>query len=270
MDEKNFKFVEPLALWDGDLSQYAQHFMTGMNQHGPFIATKVQARNDLGDCIISTWPPHLVCRVHSFRTVATADNERAQAIADREEQERMAYLQQRATAFENEREAARRGITIRELVEEQGRVYDEEFDEPRIVAKVPGLNAYLELVGCLDQVDYDSIEWTGEHGVLETLDKMACWAPNIWNSKERRPRATDVCDRQPQVGWQRSYHPEERPMMTRKRGLGHTFIDPSRRPELLYSKAPQGSAEYGMIRELKAATADAAAKGLKPENYGKK
>ena len=29
MEEKNFKFVEPLALWDGGLNQYSQHFMTG-------------------------------------------------------------------------------------------------------------------------------------------------------------------------------------------------------------------------------------------------
>ncbi len=268
MEEKNFKFVEPLAIWDGNLNQYSQHFMTGMQFHGPFIATKVQARNDLGDCIIATKPPHLVCRVHDFRTCYAADaGERTIQIAENQERLRREYLYQRAAAFDNEREASRQGIAVRQLIEGQGRVYDEELDEPRIVCKVPGLNVYLELVGCLDAVDIDDIDWGA---VLDTLDKMACWAPNLWQKKDRRPRATQVLDEQPQVGWQRSYHEEERPMMTRKRGLGHTFIDPSRRPELLYVKAPQGSEEYGMIKELKRAQAAAAAAGVKPENYGKK
>ena len=205
MEEKNFKFVEPLALWDGGLNQYSQHFMTGMQFHGPFIATKVQARNDLGDCVISTWPPHLVCKVHDFRTwYQNGANDRTIEIAQNQERLRREYLQQRADAFDREKEAARQGITVRQLVEQQGRVYDEELDEPRIVCKVPGLNAYLELVGCMDAVDMDEIEWTGEHGVLDTLDKMACWAPNLWQKKDRRPRATDVTDLQPQVGWQRA------------------------------------------------------------------
>lgn len=271
MEEKNFKFVEPLALWDGGLNQYSQHFMTGMQFHGPFIATKVQARNDLGDCVISTWPPHLVCKVHDFRTwYQDGANDRTIEIAQNQERLRREYLQQRADAFDREKEAARQGITVRQLVEKQGRVYDEELDEPRIVCKVPGLNAYLELVGCLDAVDMDEIEWTGEHGVLDTLDKMACWAPNLWQKKDRRPRATDVTDLQPQVGWQRSYREEERPMMTRKRGLGHTLVDPSRRPEMLYVKTPQGSDEYEMIKELKRAQAENASQGIAPENYGKK
>jgi len=273
--ERRENQVAPLEIWDGGLSQYSQHFMTGMQFHGPFIVTKIQARNDLGDCIISTRAPHLVCKVHSFRTNLgrAKDNDRNWAIAEREETARLAWLEQRNQAFENEREAQRQGITIQELIEGQGRVYDEEFDQPRVIVKVPGLNAYLELLGCLDalgQNEWDDIEWTGEHGVLETLDSMAEWAQNIWNSKERRERATCMINMQPVEEWQEEYDPELRPWMPKKRGLGHTTIDPSRRPELLYSKAPQGSADYGMIKELKRAQADNASQGIAPENYGKK
>lgn len=273
--ERRENQVAPLEIWDGGLSQYSQHFMTGMQFHGPFIVTKIQARNDLGDCIISTHAPHLVCKVHSFRTNLgrAHDNERSWAIAEREETARLAWLEQRNQAFENEREAQRQGITIQELIEGQGRVYDEEFDQPRVIVKVPGLNAYLELLGCLDalgQNEWDDIEWTGEHGVLETLDSMAEWAQNIWNSKERRERATRMINMQPMDEWQEEYDPELRPWMPKKRGLGHTTIDPSRRPELLYSKAPQGSADYGMIKELKRAQAENASQGIAPENYGKK
>jgi hypothetical protein len=273
--ERRENQVAPLEIWDGGLSQYSQHFMTGMQFHGPFIVTKIQARNDLGDCIISTRAPHLVCKVHSFRTNLgrAKDNDRNWAIAEREETARLAWLEQRNQAFENEREAQRQGITIQELIEGQGRVYDEEFDQPRVIVKVPGLNAYLELLGCLDalgQNEWDDIEWTGEHGVLETLDSMAEWAQNIWNSKERRERATRMINMQPVEEWQEEYDPELRPWMPKKRGLGHTTIDPSRRPELLYSKAPQGSADYGMIKELKRAQADNASQGIAPENYGKK
>lgn len=273
--ERRENQVAPLEIWDGGLSQYSQHFMTGMQFHGPFIVTKIQARNDLGDCIISTRAPHLVCKVHSFRTNLgrAKDNDRNWAIAEREETARLAWLEQRNQAFENEREAQRQGITIQELIEGQGRVYDEEFDQPRVIVKVPGLNAYLELLGCLDalgQNEWDDIEWTGEHGVLETLDSMAEWAQNIWNSKERRERATRMINMQPVDEWQEEYDPELRPWMPKKRGLGHTTIDPSRRPELLYSKAPQGSADYGMIKELKRAQADNASQGIAPENYGKK
>lgn len=273
MSEIRENQVRPLPIWDGELSQYSQHFMTGMQFHGPFIVTAPQARNDLGQCIISTRSPHLVCKIHAFKTnMGEGGNEKARAQEKREEMARMAWLQQRADAFDNEREALRQGITIRDYIEQKGRVYDEEFDQPRIVVKVPGLSAYLELLGCLDSLnegEIDAIDWTGEHGILATLDSMAQWAQNIWDRKDRRCRASSTLDMQPLPEWQAdAYDPELRPWMPKKRGLGHTYIDPSRRPELLHSKAPQGSADYGMIRDLKRATADNAASGIAPENYG--
>lgn len=266
--------VQPLTIWDGELSQFSQHVMTNMQFHGPFIVTKFQQRNDLGECIISTRPPHLMCKIHGFKTavaIAHPDNMKLVAQAQREEDARREYLHQRFTAYENRREADRQGITIRELMEQQGRVYDEELDEPRIIAKVPGLNVYLEFLGCLDHIPADEdLDWVGEHGVLTTLDHMAVWGPNIFDRKDREARATQETDPQPLKSWMQAYDPDLRPVMPRKRGLGHTYIDPSRRPELLHSKAPQGSADYGMIRAMKQAAADNAARGIAPEDYGKK
>ena len=81
-------------------------------------------------CIISTRSPHLVCKIHAFKTnMGEGGNEKARAQEKREEMARMAWLQQRADAFDNEREALRQGITIRDYIEQKGRVYDEEFDQ---------------------------------------------------------------------------------------------------------------------------------------------
>ena len=141
--------------------------MSGMQFHAPFIVTKYQQRSDLGDCIISTRPPYITCKIHGFKTAAAAgrtDNPKLVAMAEREEQARVEYLQQRQQAFRNRIEADRQDITIRQLIEQQGRVYDEELDEPRIVCKVPGLNVYLELVGCLQPLPDEDPEWLGDNG----------------------------------------------------------------------------------------------------------
>ena len=219
--------VQPTPIWDGEISQYNQHFMSGMQFHAPFIVTKFQQRSDLGDCIISTRPPYLVCKIHGFKTavaVNRTDNPKLVAMAEREEQSRLEYLQQRQIAFRNRIEADRQGITIRQLIEQQGRVYDEELDEPRIVCKVPGLNVYLELVGCLAPVPADE-------------------------RPDTRPRR----DRGRYGGARR----DEPPRPGRRR-LGQDRGRP-----------PQGSADLGMIRTIKQATADNAARGIAPEDYGK-
>ncbi len=251
-------------------------FSPAMQYNVPFVYTAFQQRSDLGGCIISTFAPHLVCKLRSFRTHVTevegrdAMNAKNRDIADNQERLRIEYLEQRRIAFENGIEASRQGITVKELIEQQGRVYDEEFDEPRMVVKVPGLNVYLELFGCLDILD-DEIDWNGEHGVYDTLEKMALWAQNIWDRKDRRPRATDKQDPQPLPEWNEDYNPMLYPTMYRKRGIGLTFIDPSRRPELLHSHAPaEDKDKHGMVRQLKQATADLAAQGIAPEDYGKR
>ena len=273
MEENNR--LQALPIWDGDLSQYQQAFLTGMKFHAPFVVTQHQQRSDLGQCIISTRAPYLVCKIHSFKTHFEAKpgkdgyNEKFRDITNREQSRRHEWLEQRAQAFQNALDAARQGITVRELIEQQNHVYDEEFDEPRIIVKVPGLNAYLELLGCLDNIDYDDIDWVGEHAVLQTLDEMALWAQNIWDRQDRRPRASFILDPQPLPEWEENYDPEIRPFMPRKRGLGHTFIDPSRRPELQHSLAPASDREkHGMVKLIKSSAASLAADGIAPENSG--
>lgn len=265
-----------LPVWDGNLSQDSMAFCTGMQEHGPFIATTVQARNDLGQCIISTAAPHIVCKIHAFKTNFEEKpgkdgyNKKFREITEREDNNRLEYLEQRALAFENIKEAHRLGITVREYIEQQGRVYDEEFDEPRIVVKVPGLNAYLELLGCLDDIAPDELDWYGKRGIFATLNFMALWAQNVWDRHDRRSRGSQFSDEQPVLEWQEDYDPTARPLMTRKQGLGHTFIDPSRRPELLHSKAPIfDKNEHEIAKLLKSTTASLAADGIAPENYGK-
>ena len=267
------KQLQSLPIWDGNLSQYAMAFTTGMQFHAPFIVTQHQQRSDLGQCIISTRAPHFVCKVHSFKTHFEAKpgkegyNQKFYDLTQREEERRRDWLEQRAQAFQNEEDAARLGLSIRQYIEEQNRVYDEEFDEPRIIVKVPGLNAYLELLGCLDAVD--DVDWVGEYGVLQTLDRMALWAQNIWDRQDRRPRASTIMEPQPLPEWEEDYDPELRPMMPKKRGIGHTYIDPSRRPELQHSLAPSFDRDkHGMVKLIKATTADLAAQGIAPENYG--
>jgi len=270
------KQLQALPIWDGELSQFSQAFLTGMQFHAPFIVTHYQQRSDLGQCIISTRAPHFVCKIHSFKTNFEAKpgkdgyNEKYRDLTLREQKCRHEWLEQRAQAFQNAQDADRQGISVRQLIEGQNHVYDEEFDEPRIIVKVPGLNAYLELLGCLDRIDADDIDWVGEYGVLQTLDHMALWAQNIWDRQDRRPRASSILDPQPLPEWEENYDPELRPFMPKKRGIGQTFIDPSRRPELQHSLAPVFDREkHGMVKQLKAYTANLASDGIAPENYGK-
>lgn len=272
---ESIKRLPRLPLWEHPTAHVA--FNTGMEQNAPFIVTQHQQRSDLGMCVISTTSPHYVAKIHGFKTCADhhlnkQPNERMVQRAEQENIARMDYLHERAQAWHNQMVAEQQHISVRQLIEEQGRVYDEELDEARIVAKVPGLNVYLELIGCLDDIDLETISWDkyDRTSPLYVLQQMALWGQNIFDSKDRRQRASQLTDGyQPLEAWQEQYNPEIRPWMPRKRGLGHTFIDPSRRPELLYTHVPQGDREgHEVAKLLKAATADLAANGIAPENYG--
>ena len=122
-------------------------------------------------------------------------------------------------------------------------VYDEEYDEPRPVAKVPGLNAYLELRGCMDDLKGKEVDWSS---VLHQLDLMAEWAQNIWIHRDRKYRASRLEDLQPLDEWEEEYDPSVSPMLYPKRGIGLTEVDYSRRPELLHVKT---SRETGITKE---------------------
>lgn len=268
--------VQPLPLWE-PFSRVQSPFLTGMQYHAPFIATKFQQRSDLGDCIVSTFPPHYVARIHAFRTNwderpgKDAQNAKQKQVADKQYALMQEWLQQRKQAMENASKSWVRNESVREYIEGQNRVYDEEFDEARFIAKVPGYNIYLELVGCMDDINPAMIDWEGEHGALDTLIRMTLWAANAWDNQHRMGMRSNFNDEQPIPVWQEDFNPELRPWLPKKIGLGHSFIDPSRREELQYSKAPASvsKAQKEMDRFLKEEVANQARRGIAPENYGK-
>ncbi len=253
-------------------------FATGMQSHAPFIVTNHLQRSDLGTCIISTTPPHFVAKVRSFRTFPEyregkpAFNAKAEATAQKHQADRDGYFYMRGQAEFLSEMAAERGCTIKELMENPPadygdilpRTYDDEFDEPRVIAKVPGLNVYLELFGCLDDIDPAAVPWHGPDGAFATLKRMSLWAQNIWPLGDRRARATRASDAQPLPEWRQDYDPAERPVMPRKCGIGvWPYIDQSRRPELLFSKAPKhASPDVEAVLRIKAERAAQAAKGI--------
>lgn len=246
------------------MPECAPAFSVGMMYDSTFIVTRFQQRSDLGDCIICTRAPHYVAKIREFKTTpqerkSAAATDRQRDIAAKCEGERHEWMRTRLQAERNGKDATRRGCTVKELIEQHG-TYDDEFDEPRLIAKVPGLNVYLELFGCLDYVD--AIDWDGEFGACATLKKMSTWAQNNWDRRERRALASKADAPQMLNSWQEDYNEELRPFMPQKRGIGiWPNVDASRRPELLYSKAPQfADRDLESIYLLKRATAEAAAK----------
>lgn len=218
--------VKPLSLWRPNCKT---KFNTNMQENSPFIVTRDMSRTDLGTSVISTTYPRFVARFYQFRT--QTNNER---LSLKYEQERQDYILQRLQAIENGCEAEKRGMSVRTYVEViLGRVYDEEFDEPRPVAKIPGLNAYLELRGCMDELDSNSREAEPEYA-LKVLEEMSAWAQNIWTRKDRIKAASVATEQQPLPSWEEDFNPALFPVIYPKHGIGFDFIDPSRRPESSY------------------------------------
>lgn len=270
----NNKRMAALPAWEDDRA--AMSLNTNMRTHAPFVMTQYQSRSDLGYCIISTWAPHVVCKVHTFQTHPAREVE-ASGYTDpkydklkKNEQERFAWLQQRRLAFRNGEEALRRGMTVRGLMESRGHVYDEELDEPRVVCKVPGLNVYLELYGLLDNVQGDDIDWESQHGIYKTLEYMSLWAVNSFEERDRQRFRSHNDDYQPLPEWHDAYNRDFRPWMSKKIGIGLTYIDPSRRADYMHTHISNPrNGEVGMIRELKRENVRLAEQGEHPEEYGK-
>lgn len=236
--------VKALPVW---LPTAFPKFNDNMQINSPFIVTREMSRSDLGLCIISTKYPRVVAHYISFATQrrsTRAEQNGDMSRAGKEEENRRRYLETRQLAIENGKEAAKRGISVREYVEEiLGKVYDEELDEPRPVAKVPGLNAYLELRGCMDDLKGKEVDWAS---VLRQLDMMAEWAQNIWIRRDRKFRASQLGDLQPLDEWEEEYNPALSPVIYPKRGIGQTDVDYSRRPELQHINT---SRDTGITKE---------------------
>ena len=213
-------------------------FLTNMRQHAPFIVTTYQGRSDLEYCIIATSSPMIVCKIHVFFTSRAEKyddddrNARKRAANEREEKKRMDYLSSRYMACKTLESSIVEGMTVREYIESQGMTYDEEFDEARPVVKADGLNIYLELYGCLENIPLSQIDMSQ---VLLTMRKMAAWGPCIFDRRERSKCATNINEHQLRENWYEDYNPMSYPPIYPKCGIGHTYIDPSRRPELLHT-----------------------------------
>lgn len=207
-------------------------FMTGMQYHAPFIRACANNPNDLDGSIICTFPPHYVFKLHVFKTCAIrrCGNDKELQKAIEAEQERLSYMASRVGAHNYGWEAAVRKKSVRKFVQEDcERTYDQELDEPRLVGKVPGLNVYLELVGCLDRITMDEVDWYGEHGAIATMKRACAYALTCWNSTERRKMASKEDDPQLMIDWKEDYNPEVKAPYMPHNGLGYTNFDPARR-----------------------------------------
>lgn len=219
-----------------------QRLNTGMCFNSPFIITREMKRCDLGECIIGTFPPHFVAKIHRFAT--QRKNERLQR---EEEMERVAWLQERVKAHALAIEARSAGYeSIKKYVTEvQGKNFDEEFDEDRLVVKVPGLNVYLEMYGCLEKMERASLSLTDASICLQ---KMAAFYRVNMGHLAVHDFGSDKFDPQPNEDWQEQYDASEFFEFDKFSGIGFSQVDLSRRPdrELIFKRCKE---KYGKTYE---------------------
>lgn len=210
-----------------------------MAENSEFIVTNDQAgaHSDLGECIIGTRPPYFVSKIHAFRT-----QDKREAVRIQQETERMTWFRELDRREQLAREAQRAGISVRDLVERDGGTYDEEKDEFRLVAKVPGLNVYLELLGCMESEDSGMERWwVNENGeqqfdraidaeAMRQLNRAAVFYRISIIKSRQRSHASMLGDWQPREDWQEQYDPDEFFKRPEKKGIGFDHVDPSRRP----------------------------------------
>ena len=212
----------------------------GMADNAEFIITNDQCgvHSDLGNCIIGTRPPFFVAKIHAFRTQEKRDKVRIQ-----QEKERIEWLQDLVRREQLAQEARKEGISVRDLMERHGDTYDEELDEFRLVAKVPGLNVYLELYGCMGQED-SCMEnrWQDDCGLQQPFDRAidaaamqqlnrAAYFYRVTTTKNRqRDLATMTDDWQPRDDWHEEYDYNEFFQRPERKGIGFDYIDSMRRP----------------------------------------
>lgn len=235
-----------------------------MGEHQEFITTSLDymQRSDLAQCIIGTQPPYLVARIRKFRTA-----EQRPQLAERNDKERTEWLLQRVKAEEFAREAAAKGISVQELC---GDHYDEEMDEPRLVAKVPGLNVYLELFGTMGPEDTEGEQFwqqqaTDSQGnairqpydrmidaaAAAQLNRMAYHLRATMTRDEQRKCATHLQDWQPRDDWQEEYQYDEYFQRPDTCGIGFDHIDESRRPAQFprHQLSEQEKQEYQRLKQ---------------------
>lgn len=202
-----------------------QRLNTGMLFNSPFLITTLMKRCDLGECIISTSAPHFVAKIHKFAT-----QRRNERLRNENEQERIAWLKERVAAHSLSIEARAEGFESvkKYLMEEKGKAFDEEFDEDRLVVKVPGLNIYLEMYGCLDKMDRISLSLNDASKCLQEMAQFYRVNGNI----SMHEFGSDKLDPQPNEDWQEDYDSTEFFPYNKFLGIGYSQVDPSRRPDV--------------------------------------
>lgn len=249
-NKRNDNRQRNLPVWSGGMM--APDWRTNLCDRSPFIVTGPTERNELGDCVIMTRWPFIVCKIHRFETNATQRNgdERTKAfVARRTDEKRCNWLIDRSQAWRTAYNAEQQGISVREYVEQDNansydpttaRHYDEEFDEPRIIGKVPGMNVYLEVYGSMFDVGYDSKDLSSNTGgkvaTVTDIRKAVSWACSFLRGYMRKPTriayATHEDDYQPLERWHEEYaEDDDRMFIPKEQGIGHTAanMDPERR-----------------------------------------
>lgn len=230
-----------------------------MADHAEFVVTSDQNSpyNDLGTCIIGTRAPYFVAKIHAYRT-----QDGREKVAQRDEEERCEWLESLERREQIAIAAQKAGVSVRDYIERTGGKYDEEKDELRMVAKVPGLNVYLELYGCMDEEDTDMERWWKEENghqptdrmidsaARTALNRMAHFYRATTTKARQRDLATQLEDWQPRDDWREQYDPDEFYPRPERNGIGYDHTDPTRRPTpfVRHKFSPEEQAEYDRLK----------------------
>ena len=251
-----------------------------MSENAEWIITNDQngAHSDLGNCIIGTRPPYFVAKIHAYKTQEKRDH-----VRERDENNRVAWLESMERRELLARSAQKAGVSVKDYVERMGGTYDEEEDELRIIAKVPGLNVYLELLGCMDSEDTGMERWWQENrdqqptdraiyaAALQQLNRAAYFYRATTPKGVQRDMATQERDWQPRDDWREQYDGNEFFQKPEKRGIGFDYVDQSRRPTpfLKHAMDAEEREEYARLREAAMLEADAFGRSLSHDDLAR-
>ena len=234
---KNNQRKDKLFVMGGQGAYKHPVLRTGMRMHQPFVVVAGGgARSDLNNvCIMTQWPG-IVCKIHRF---ATSTTQRIRQ--ESSEEKRQEWLHDRMIAWRNSKRANQQHMTVRQYIESIGETYDEEFDEPRLIAKCPGLNIYLELYGMMDDVSLSPTDLgpvrsgyrIDIRGLYYYMQWMSNYMVGFTPVKERTEYATKPDDWQPMDDWHDAYDRQhEHLFIPRACGIGIDYVDQSRREPL--------------------------------------
>lgn len=211
-----------------------------MREHSEFLITSGALMDfycDLGGCITQTREPYLVAKIHGFRTQVNDAR-----LKKKNEEERQWFLRDCQHAMEVAKQAYDKDMTVKEYLEYIDQQYDERTDEPRLIAKVPGLNIYLELLGTWQEEEWFTERWWQQEGgrerimeknpampyydrvidvyAAETLNRMAVFYRSVLTKGDAQTYATQETDWQPREDWQEMYDPNEHFRRPDRHGIG--------------------------------------------------